>query len=562
MSRLKLMLNWNISGLLRLSKLSRSHPRCPRGNFDKWFLLCFAAPVIGNNRFRAPQSLNDSWTGVRNATNLGPACPALFRSALWTLEDCLNLQIYRPAAVTKHARLPVMVYFYGGGGLSGSASDPRYNMTTMVSQGAKVGKPFIAVVPQYRMRHYGTLASSELLWEDATNIVIRDNRMTLLWLRENIKSFGGDPQKVTLMGQSYGGIIASYQMLLNDGDNDSLFRAAILASGSPTASSFGDIGAGQQGFNYLVNATGCFDTVDRLACMRAAKFSTIYRAFANATIDTPVSPGVPVIDGLTIKRLPSDSLKMGLYSKVPVLIGGCRDEGTSFVTAVANDTASLSSQWLNNALTLVGVGWANFPKPPLMLPSTWSRLLEMYPDVPSAGAPFNGLDITPPAYPLGLEFRRSAAIAGDIGLEQGKRFATKIFSQDGLPLYVYQWGTVSSSVSNATLGRFIGVSHGSDTLSMFLNKDPTISNPLGTSTEIVDQATRFSSSLASFIHDLTPNNHGFPDMPQWPLYTTKAGKKMLYFNATDTSYKISTISDGARQANMEFMWSIYKELRT
>lgn len=58
------------------------------------------------------------------------------------------------------------------------------------------------------------------------------------------------------MGESWGAIIASYQMLLNDGDNDGLFRAAILASGSPTASSFGDIGVGQQGFNYLVNATG------------------------------------------------------------------------------------------------------------------------------------------------------------------------------------------------------------------------------------------------------------------------------------------------------------------
>lgn len=122
----------------------------------------FAAPVIGNNRFRAPQPVNESWTGVRNATTLGPTCPASFPSALWTLEDCLNLQIYRPAGVTKHAKLPVMVYFYGGGGLSGSASDPRFNMTTMVNQGAKIGKPFIAIVPQYRMRRTWNTTATEI----------------------------------------------------------------------------------------------------------------------------------------------------------------------------------------------------------------------------------------------------------------------------------------------------------------------------------------------------------------------------------------------------------------
>lgn len=68
------------------------------------------------------------------------------------MEDCLNLQIYRPAGVNKYAKLPVVIYFHGGGGLSGSSADPTYNFTNMVSYSARVGEPFIGVVPNYRMR--------------------------------------------------------------------------------------------------------------------------------------------------------------------------------------------------------------------------------------------------------------------------------------------------------------------------------------------------------------------------------------------------------------------------
>lgn len=453
-----------------------------------------------------------------------------------------------------------MVYFYGGGGLSGSASAPTMNMTTMVNLSAKIGKPFIAVVPQYRMRHYGTLASTEMIWEDATNIALRDNRMTLRWIHDNIGAFGGDCSKVTVMGESYGGILAGWQMIMNDGNTENLFRAAFMSSGSPTAISLGNLGDGQRGFDYLVNATNCYDTVDRVACLRKVKFSTLYRAFANATIITPVSPGLPVVDGLTLRRLPSEYLRRGLFAKVPVMIGGCRDEGTAFVTQVGNDTAELSSQWLDNTPTQVGTGWVLFPKPPLILPSTWEELLQLYPESPAMGAPFDGLNNTPPAYPLGLQFRRSAAIAGDIGLEQAKRFASKIFSDAGLPVYAYQWGTVLQSVQEAGTETFVGVTHGSDTPSMLYLKDPTVG--FGNWSTIDAVSTRLSSSIISFIHDLTPNNNGISNMPPWPLYTVGTEKQMLYFNATKQYYNISYVSDTARQASMEFMWSLYPELRS
>lgn len=100
------------------------------------------------------------------------------------------------------------------------------------------------------------MASDELLWEEATNLFIRDNHMEVRWVSENIEGFGGDKTKVTLMGQSFGGILTGYQMLLNDGENGGLFRSAIMASGSPSANAFGSFATGQTGFNSIANLTG------------------------------------------------------------------------------------------------------------------------------------------------------------------------------------------------------------------------------------------------------------------------------------------------------------------
>ncbi len=199
---------------------------------QKYFGIPFAKPPVGELRWQAPQAL-DNWSGVKETKKFGPRAvqaPVFgdmdFKSDGMS-EDCLYLNVWTPAdRNTKD--LPVLVYFYGGGFVAGDGSEPRYNGEAMAKKG------IVVVTVNYRLNIFGFLAhpdlSAEAPYKASGNYGLLDQLASLKWVKENIAAFGGDPNKVTIAGESAGSISVSYQMaspLSKD-----LFAGAIGESGA------------------------------------------------------------------------------------------------------------------------------------------------------------------------------------------------------------------------------------------------------------------------------------------------------------------------------------------
>src|SRR5512140_3760303 len=165
----------------------------------------FAAPPVGQLRWKAPQPV-PAWKGVRPAAAFGPRCMQLpifndmqFRSN-GVSEDCLYLNVWVPAGAKRGSKLPVLVYYYGGGNVAGDGSEYRYDGESMATRG------IVAVTVNYRLGAFGFMAHPELTKESAHhasgNYGLLDQVAALKWVQQNISAFGGDPRKVTIAGES------------------------------------------------------------------------------------------------------------------------------------------------------------------------------------------------------------------------------------------------------------------------------------------------------------------------------------------------------------------------
>jgi para-nitrobenzyl esterase len=195
----------------------------------------FAAPPVGRLRWKAPQPAS-RWSGVREAVEFSASCMqrAVFGDmefrANGMSEDCLYLNVWTPAA-SASAKLPVLVYFFGGGLMAGDGSEPRYDGESMARKG------IVSVTLNYRLSAFGFLALPELSAEApdhvSGNYGFLDQRAALEWVSRNIAAFGGDPARVTIAGESAGSRSVSVQLVspLSKG----LFAGAIMESGSVVA---------------------------------------------------------------------------------------------------------------------------------------------------------------------------------------------------------------------------------------------------------------------------------------------------------------------------------------
>lgn len=192
----------------------------------------FAAPPVGDLRWREPQAAKN-WTGLRKADKFGPRAmqrPIFgdmgFRSDGMS-EDCLYLNVWTPARSADN-RLPVLVYFYGGGLMAGDGSEFRYDGESMARQG------IVSVTVNYRLNIFGFMAHPELTkaspHQASGNYGLLDQAAALQWVRQNIAAFGGDPARVTIAGESAGSMSVSAQMISPLSKN--LIAGAIGESGS------------------------------------------------------------------------------------------------------------------------------------------------------------------------------------------------------------------------------------------------------------------------------------------------------------------------------------------
>ena len=235
----------------------------------------YGVPFAHAPRFSLAESLTETWHGTRDAVKTAPSCVGFGTNnliGLETNEDCLNLNVIRPAGVNPGAKLPVMVWIYGGGFSQGSINDPKFNTSYIVQTSVQIKNPVIAVAINYRLSAMGWLFSIEVQSQGVTNIGLRDQWKALEWIKENIAGFGGDPDNVTIWGESAGAISIGWLNLAYGGDNSGLFQRAIMASGSAFGTGVGNLVEAQTAYNSITNATGCYYAIDSLQCLRDGKF--------------------------------------------------------------------------------------------------------------------------------------------------------------------------------------------------------------------------------------------------------------------------------------------------
>lgn len=386
-----------------------------QGSVESFKGVPFAAPPVGNLRWRAPQPAQP-WQGVRKADAYSADCMQVpFPSDAAPLgtkpaEDCLYLNVWRPAGTSPDAKLPVMFWIYGGGFVNGGSSPEVYDGSKFAAKG------IVFVSANYRLGRFGFFAFPELTKENPDGMLgnygFMDQIAALKWVHRNISAFGGDPSNVTAFGESAGGF--SISMLLTSPLSKGLFSKAIIESGGgranlggprfiSTALPNGPASAESVGVEFAktvgINGTG----KDALNALRKLPAEQVRGTLNMATMSQPGYCG-PMIDGRVVLADPQSVYLAGAAWRVPIMIG----------------TNSLD----------IGFGYA--------------------PSKEALFAPFGvNKEKAMAAYdPTGKEDLRSVAykVFMDRFMVEPARFVASVFASEGLPAYVYRFSFVAESM--------------------------------------------------------------------------------------------------------------------
>ena len=332
------------------------------GGVDKFLGIPYAAPPVGALRWRPPQP-PAPWHGVRSATALPPTCPQLANSngPRSENEDCLYLSVYTPAGARsdrgrhRGRGLPVLFWIHGGGLTTGTGN--QHDGTLMATT-----NNIVVVSINYRLGVFGFLAlpslSAEAPDHASGDYGLLDQEAALRWTHRNIASFGGDPNNVTIAGESAGAY--SVCSLLASPPIRGLFSRAVMESGSCTST---PLASAEQTGTQFADASGCTDPATAASCMRGKT--------AGELLDNPDYPGglSPTAGGAELPVAPADAVASGHFDRVPLLIGTNHDEGRTFAQGLAGLTEQQyegvidSSYGANAPAVLAQYPFNSFPSP-------------------------------------------------------------------------------------------------------------------------------------------------------------------------------------------------------
>lgn len=278
----------------------------------------FAAPPVGDLRWKAPQAPSN-WTGIKNADKFAPGPMQGGTPPSGKSEDCLYLNIWSPAKTAKE-KVPVLVWIYGGGFGAGATSETVYNGEQLAKKGV------VLVSIAYRVGLLGFLAHPELSAENpkhaSGNYGLMDMIAGLEWVKKNIDKFGGDPNRVTIFGESAGGIAVS--MLCASPKAKGLFHGAISQSGGSFGPSRVTTYPGEN-MKLLKDAEE-----SGAAYVKQAGFTSIADLRKVEADKLPGGRGWPIVDGFVIPDDQHILYQQKKYNDVPILVGYNSDEGASF----------------------------------------------------------------------------------------------------------------------------------------------------------------------------------------------------------------------------------------
>ncbi len=445
----------------------------------------FAAPPVGDLRWRPPQQA-PHWTGTRQAADFGPICPQDAYGPgkrLKQSEDCLTLNVWSPK-VASDAKLPVMVWIYGGGFVNGGSAYPYYDGTRLASHGV------VVISFNYRVGWLGFFDHPALAKEnagDATgNYGLMDQIAALKWVRANIAKFGGDPDNVTIFGESAGGM--SVNDLMTSPKARGLFEKAISESGLglypiPTAEQ-AEKAAVTFAARFKIAGTG----ERTLAALRKLPVSEIIAAEKGVPLDRSTTP---MVDGKVLTGQPAVLFAQGKIAKVPYLAGSNSNE------------ASLR-QWLS---------------------LTNKAIFDRYGDKLPAVRKLYAADGIAGDDTLANEiFDDTIFAAGAHGLAH---FAARA----GVPAYVYHF----TYVPTAQRAKKAGVGHGGEIPFVFglngYDAFPRLAAAIKKGTSDKDRAmiAMVEAYWTNFAKTGDPNGKGLPD---WPAVTVKANHTLIFADDT------------------------------
>ncbi len=456
----------------------------------------YAAPPVGALRWTPPQAFG-KWKGVFQATAIGSECPQMATSgAVVGNEDCLFLNVYTPhgaKTVKPHGRA-VMVWIHGGGLTKGAGSD--YDPTPLVEEGG-----VIVVTLNYRLGMLGFFAQTALDAEGhlAGNYGFMDQQFALGWVQRNIAAFGGDPSRVTIFGESAGGLSIYSQLAspLAAG----LFNRAIAQSGAYAGFSpdyrvqIIPIAAAETTGNpplvksgaALADAVGC--TSQTAACLRAVDPATMIPVEGTA---------FPTVDGTLLTETPGAAFNSGNFNRVPVITGTNHDEYRYFV---ATDFAlPIANSQYDSVFNMV-------------FPSLASAVEAQYP-----------LGVSPP--PPDNEAELQLAAAGTDGIFAcTARRATMGLAQY-VTVYAYEFNDENAPGPNIKNLNFpLGAYHGAD-VEYFFNRNG-VPAPFTADQQLLSQA--MISYWTHFAKKGNPNSSG---QPHWKPYDSATDERQSFVPPT------------------------------
>ncbi|KAK0644090.1 Alpha/Beta hydrolase protein [Cercophora newfieldiana] len=465
--------------------------------FDQDFFLGipYAQDTGGLNRFRVPQPLNASWSGVRDAKQYSHACPGDTPDGddkYGMSENCLSINIVRPEGLRDGGdRLPVMFYIHGGSYQVGTSGWDRYNLSFIVQRSVDIGRPVLAATINYRKAGWGFMYSNEIQGSGNTNLALRDMRQALAWVQENIAAFGGDPNKVTIWGESAGSFAVGQLLMSYGGRTDGLFHQTIQESGSATTAWYNGTEWYQPLYDGLVDAVGCTDAIDTLDCLRTVPYSKLYPLLTSSRV---AGPYYPVVDGDVIPQYPTTLLETGRFAHMPHIVGTNSDEGTENTPRGMSTTSDLATYLEHHGF--------DYPS------SVVEQILQLYPDDPAVGIPLNTGETRFPQ--MGRQYKRAAAIIGDIYYHAPRLNDARHYSQHQ-PNNTFVF-PVDACGELAPAHQ--GVAHATELAFVF-------GNPrwLGPWPEYRVLSDRIMEMWITFAHDGTPNGKGGEEV--WPAYGSR-----------------------------------------
>ncbi|CAM3342727.1 carboxylesterase/lipase family protein [Asticcacaulis taihuensis] len=451
----------------------------------------FAAPPLGDLRWRAPQPAA-KWTGVKVADTFGHDCMQTpFGGDAAPLgatpgEDCLVLNVWRPAGVPKDAKLPVIFWIYGGGFVNGGSSPPVYDGSSFAKKGV------IMVSANYRLGRFGFFGFPELTKENKDNGLLgnygyMDQIAALKWVQANIAAFGGDPANVTIFGESAGG--GSVNTLMTSTQSKGLFAKAIVQSGGGRGNLMGnrELSKDKPGMpssetlgvnlarKYGIEGTGA----EALAALRKLSAEQINDGLGMMTMgQAGQTYGGPMVDGVIVAEAPQAVYEAGRQAKVPFMIGA--------------DTAD------------IGFGFA---------PTKEAAFAAFGPYADQAKAAYDP-DGTKTVQQINAE------IGMDKAMVEPSRFVASTISKQGIPAYEFRFGYVADSMKAEWK---TGTPHATE-IPYVMN---TVKEKYGDKLTPADAkiADQTNSYWANFAKTGNPNGEG---LPHWPKYDSAKDELMVF----------------------------------